>query len=139
MITYCSDPPEDNKFAALFETTGWSENYHAAPNDFSVAFANSWYTLSAYDDTQLVGFGRIVSDRVLHAMIYELIVLPEYQSKGIGGEILDRLVRHCQEAGIRDIQLFCAAGKRPFYEKRGFAARQENAPGMYYAGKEKLE
>ena len=139
MIIYSPELPDKCEFAALFETTGWSENYHASPDEFSTALANSWFTLSAYDDDLLVGFGRIVSDRVLHAMIYELIVLPQYQSMGIGAEILTRLVRHCQEAGIRDIQLFCAAGKRPFYEKRGFAARQENAPGMYYIGEEKVE
>jgi GNAT superfamily N-acetyltransferase len=139
VITYSSELPEENKFAVLFETTGWNEDYHTSPDEFSTAFANSWYTLSAYDGTRLVGFGRIVSDRVLHAMIYELIVLPAYQNQGIGGEILARLVHRCQQFGIRDIQLFCAAGKRPFYENRGFVARADNAPGMYYVGKVKAE
>jgi len=80
-----------------------------------------------------VGFGRLVSDGILHAMIYELIVLPEYQGKGIGGKILEKLVKKCKESDVRDIQLFCAAGQREFYEKRGFVARTEGAPGMQYA------
>jgi GNAT superfamily N-acetyltransferase len=62
----------------------------------------------------------------------EMIVLPAYQGQGIGGEILRRLVGKCQQAGIRDIQLFCAHGKRAFYEKRGFFARPDDAPGMQY-------
>ena len=31
---------------------------------------------------------------------------------------------------IRDIQLFCAKGKRKFYEKYDFMARSEEEPGM---------
>ncbi len=136
-MIFCTEVPEKQVFFTLFETTGWNTNYQTNPDELYQAAANSWYTLAAYDDDQLVGFGRIVSDRLLHAMIYELIVSPAYQNQGIGGEILSRLVLHCQEAGIRDIQLFCAAGKRQFYEKRGFAARQNDAPGMYYVGVEK--
>jgi GNAT superfamily N-acetyltransferase len=65
-------------------------------------------------------------------MIYELIVLPEYQGQGIGGKILEKLVRKCREDGVRDIQLFCVRGKRDFYEKRGFTVRFNDAPGMQY-------
>ena len=65
-------------------------------------------------------------------MIYDLIVRPDYQMRGIGGRILERLVDQCLRLGVRDIQLFCARGKRAFYEKRGFAARPDDAPGMQY-------
>jgi GNAT superfamily N-acetyltransferase len=67
-------------------------------------------------------------------MIYEMIVAPEYQGRGIGAQILDQLLHRCREAGIHDIQLFCARGKRGFYEKYGFVARPDDAPGMQYAG-----
>jgi GNAT superfamily N-acetyltransferase len=132
MIHYHAERPEVDQFAALFETTGWNQIYGASPADLARALDHSWYMLAAYDGARLVGFGRVVSDLVLHAMIYDLIVLPEYQSRGIGGQILEQLVLHCQEAGIRDIQLFCARGKREFYEKRGFIVRPEDAPGMQY-------
>ncbi len=65
-------------------------------------------------------------------MIYDLIVAPDYQRQGIGGEILDRLVKRCQEVHIREIQLFCARGKHEFYEQHGFEARPDDAPGMQY-------
>jgi len=65
-----------------------------------------------------------VTDQVLHAMIYDLIVDPGYQRQGLGSQVLDRLVARCQEANIRDIQLFCARGKQAFYEKHGFVIGQ---------------
>lgn len=80
----------------------------------------------------MVGFGRIVTDGVLHAMIYDMIVDPAFQGQGVGTKILCMLVRWCNEAHIRDIQLFCARGKRAFYEKNGFVSRSDDAPGMQY-------
>jgi GNAT superfamily N-acetyltransferase len=132
MIEYRTDIPDQGQFFALFGTTGWNSNYKATPQQLSDMLAHTWYKVSAYDGGQLVGFGRVVSDLVLHAMIYDMIVAPDYQGQGIGGEILARLVGKCQQVGIRDIQLFCARGKRHFYEKRGFVARPDDAPGMQY-------
>ncbi len=87
-------------------------------------------TVSAYDEEKLVGFGRVVTDFVLHAMIFDMIILPAYQGQGIGTMVLEKLVKRCKDHGIRDIQLFCAKGKRGFYEKNGFEVRAEDAPGM---------
>ncbi|MBN1453618.1 MAG: GNAT family N-acetyltransferase [Anaerolineales bacterium] len=131
-LEFCTDIPAHDQFWELFQTTGWNENYQLSPDDLMRALRSSWYVLSAYDGVRLVGFGRLVSDGVLHAMIYELIVLPEYQGQGVGGEILEKLVEKCRETGVRDIQLFCAQGKRDFYEKRGFVARPGDGPGMQY-------
>lgn len=131
-IDFRSEAPASDQFWELFQTTGWNQKYRLEPEELLGALRSSWYVLSAYEDGRLVGFGRLVSDGILHAMIYELIVLPEYQGQGIGGQILERLVGKCQEVGVRDIQLFCAVGKREFYEKRGFVARPDDAPGMQY-------
>jgi ribosomal protein S18 acetylase RimI-like enzyme len=128
-----SETPASDQFWKLFQSTGWNEKYGLSPDELMKALKSSWYVLSAYEGKQLVGFGRLVSDGIIHAMIYELIVLPEYQGQGIGGRMLEKLVKKCQESGVRDIQLFCAHGKREFYEKRGFVARPEDAPGMQYA------
>ena len=127
-----SELPDRDQFWKLFQTTGWNENYQLSPDEITQALRSSWYMLAAYDGDHLVGFGRLVSDGIIHAMIYELIVLPEYQGQGIGGKILEKLVEKCKESDVRDIQLFCARGKREFYEKRGFAARPNDAPGMQY-------
>jgi GNAT superfamily N-acetyltransferase len=122
--------PDKEKYYELFNTTGWNNEYKASPDELELANKNSWLTLSAYDGVKLVGFGRIVTDHVLHAMIFDMIILPEYQNKGIGTRILKRFVQRCKEKNIRDVQLFCAKGKRLFYEKNSFEARPDDAPGM---------
>jgi GNAT superfamily N-acetyltransferase len=130
-LRYQTFPPTPDEYFALFQTTGWNDEYHLTPHDLARALKGSAFMVSAYDDGRLVGFGRAVTDTV-HAMIYDLIVAPDHQRQGIGGEILDRLVRRCRDAHIRDVQLFCAQGKRAFYEQHGFVARPDDAPGMQY-------
>lgn len=122
--------PSEEQFWNLFQTTGWNEAFRLPPDRLIEAARASWFVLCVYDGDQLVGFGRLTSDTVMHAMIYDLIVVPEYQGKGIGAQILERLVEHCRTAGVYDVQLFCAYGKRGFYEKFGFTARPRGAPGM---------
>ncbi len=129
-ITLREELPDRDEYYSLFITTGWNEEYRASPEDLERGNRNSWLVLCAYDGDKLVGFGRVVTDFVLHAMIFDMIVLPDHQGQGIGTLILSRLVSRCREQNLRDIQLFCAKGKRAFYEVNGFEARPDDAPGM---------
>lgn len=131
-ITYSEITPAKNDIFELFETTGWNEAYKLTSDDLYVALEKSWYLVSAYQQRQIVGFGRIICDGKVHALILDLIVHPEFQHKGIGSNILDKLVKKCRQHQIRDIQLFCAKDYSGFYEKRGFVKRTDDAPGMEY-------
>jgi GNAT superfamily N-acetyltransferase len=131
-ITYKQHIPNIEDYFSLFESTGWNEEYKLTKEELSTTLDKSYYCISAYDGEKLIGFGRMMSDGILHAMIYEMIVYPVCQGRGIGREILNRLLAKCIENNIRDIQLFCAKGKRRFYEKSGFVARPDDGPGMDY-------
>jgi GNAT superfamily N-acetyltransferase len=131
-IHYRTDFPAPDALWTLFLTTGWNDEYHLSREELHRAVNNSWYTIAAYAGDRLAGFGRLVSDGVLHAMVYELITDPEFQNQGIGTAILDGLLKKCHESRIREIQLFSAKGKRSFYERRGFSVRPADSPGMQY-------
>ena len=133
-ITYQTTLPDPAQFAALFETTGWNNEYHCTQQELQAACQATWSAMSAYDDGQLVGYGGVISDGVIHALIVNLIVAPAYRGQGIGSVILAELVAKCRAAGVKDIQLFCARGKKGFYEKQGFVARPTEAPGMQFHG-----
>jgi GNAT superfamily N-acetyltransferase len=131
-ITYTDEMPDPQQYMRLFETTGWNKVYKVSLREFPKLLKKSWYVVSAYDKLELVAVGRLVSDGVLYAMIYDMIVDPSYQNKGVGTVILEKLVKRCEARGIRDIQLFSAKGKSSFYFKRGFIERPTDAPGMRY-------
>lgn len=129
-ITYTDTRPDSKAYHALFETTGWNSTYLVNAADLERALGHSHFIVAAYEETKLVGVGRVVSDGVLYAMIYDMIVAPSHQGQGIGTMILSRLIDKCHAAGIREIQLFSAKGKTLFYQKRGFIKRPADAPGM---------
>ncbi len=129
-LTYRTERPDAAAYFELFQTTGWNAKYAATPEELDRANRESWHLVAAYDGARLVAFGRVVSDTTLHAMIFDMIVHPDYQRRGIGSRILGMLVARCREARIRDIQLFCARGKEPFYARHGFERRPDDAPGM---------
>jgi GNAT superfamily N-acetyltransferase len=129
-IAYRAELPPREEYFKLFNTTDWNKEYRVSAEELEFVNKNSWYVVSAYHGKKLVGFGRVITDYLLHAMIYDMIILPGYQNRGIGTRILEMLVRKCKEHHIRDIQLFCAKGKRTFYKKNSFQARPDDAPGM---------
>ena len=129
-IAYHEQPPPATDYGRLFETTGWNTSYQASSQELHRAISDSWYVLSAYEKDRLVGFGRIISDGVLYALICDLIVNPACQGQGIGSTLLAKLIMHCRARDIRVIWLFAAKGKSAFYKKFGFQKRPLDAPGM---------
>ncbi len=131
-ITFRAELPSIDQFASLYATTGWNAASPLSSDELTQALQGSWYAVAAYDGDQLVGFGRLVGDAVMYAMVHDMIVAPDHQRQGIGAHILELLVNKCLEANVRDLQLFAARGKREFYEQRGFVVRPDHAPGMQY-------
>ena len=131
-IEYKNEIPSADSFFLLYQTTGWDEKGKKQVQQLHDAIGNSWYMVSAYSQNELIGCGRVISDGYLHAFITEMIIHPSYQRQGIGKVILNKLLQKCDNAGIRDIQLFCAKGKKDFYINNGFEERSSDAPGMQY-------
>ncbi|MBS4223112.1 GNAT family N-acetyltransferase [Lederbergia citrea] len=75
----------------------------------------------AIDDktNQVVGFITAISDGVLSAYIPFLEVLPEYKNKGIGKELVNRMLKELDD--IYMIDLCCDDNLVPYYEKFGMS------------------
>ena len=95
------------------------------------ALKNGLFNVSAICDGKVVGMGRLVGDGAMYWYLQEIVVLPEYQGKGIGKSIVNRLIEYIKSTAIPgtiiDIGLTAVKGKEPFYEKFGFSIR---ATGM---------
>ena len=71
--------------------------------------------ITAYDGTRLVGCLRILTDGYYFGTITELLVLPEYQNKGIGSNLLQ-----LAKANTPTMLYFGSQpGLEDFYEKNG--------------------
>ena len=66
---------------------------------------------------RVIGFMTALSDGVLSAYIPLLEVLPEYRSRGIGGELVRRMLARLRRLYMVD--LVCDADVQPFYARYG--------------------
>ena len=88
------------------------------------ALQNGLFNVCAVCDGKVVGMGRLVGDGALYWYVQEIVVLPEYQGKGIGKAIVRRLIEHIRRSAIPGTQahvgLIAVEGKESFYEQFGF-------------------
>ncbi len=88
------------------------------------ALQNGLMNVSALYNGELVGMGRLVGDGAMYWYLQEIIILPQFQRKGIGTMIVNHLVDYARENSttgkFTTIGGVSAKGKEPFYEKIGF-------------------
>jgi len=77
----------------------------------------SSYFVIAIDEktSKVVGFINSISDNIMSVYIPLLEVLPEYQKKGIGKELVKRVLNKFKNLYMVD--LTCDIETQPFYEK----------------------
>jgi len=88
------------------------------PEKLKIAAENSHTICSAYLNNAIVGFGRAISDGQYQSAIYDVVVLPEFQCKGIGKSIMAALLEKLPKAA--PVLIFSSPGKQEFYQKFGF-------------------
>ncbi len=87
-------------------------------------------------DNKTIGMARFVTDGGYAGLIIDVVVKPEYQSKGYGKQLIDSLLSYIKDRMLDGeemmIQLLSAPGKQAFYSKFGFKVKREVAEdGMY--------
>lgn len=119
ILNYTIAPPKDfNELLTMYESLGWN-SLELSVNELEQMCKQSWYAIYVFDDQKLVGMGRVISDGVITGIICGVCVLPEYQSKGIGKEIVEQLIRHCEQKRVIP-QLMCVEDLKYYYESIGF-------------------
>jgi ribosomal protein S18 acetylase RimI-like enzyme len=110
------------QLATLFVTAGWAWRAED-PVKLAAVVEGSRFVASAHDGARLVGFARAISDGVTNAYVTTVAVLPEYRGRGIGKEVVKRLLEG--RDSIRFV-LHANPAVQGFYRKIGF----EDAPDM---------
>ncbi len=96
----------------VFESVEWRKS----EKNIVQAFQNSYY-ITAYDGDKLIGFARAISDNCYYTNIFDVIVRPEYQGRGIGIKMMLMLK---EKFSGTYFFLTYTEGREKFYEKCGF-------------------
>jgi len=111
----------------LFHQAPWAKN--RTLEDATKMLRHSDVVLCAWDGDRLVGFGRVLTDFVYRATIWDVIVDQAYQKQGIGTELVRRILNHPR---LNQVELFWLCTRRPgFYEKLGFSSKEQT--GMVWS------
>ncbi len=118
------------EFNLLYDAVGWG----AYDNEISQkALSNNTYSVSVYDEDKIIGYGRIIGDGIVFLYIHDVMVLPEYQGKGIGTLIMKKLLEYIEILKEKNpylrTYLGASKGKEEFYKKFGFITRNEYGVG----------
>ena len=117
---------------SLYRSLGWSSA--EKPDALLAALANSHAVVSAWDGSELVGLGNTLSDGHLVVNYPHLLVRPEYQGKGIGKRIVERL-----KANYDDIHMHILVSDEKavaFFERAGFVKAGRTQSMWIYEGGE---
>ncbi|WP_028775940.1 GNAT family N-acetyltransferase [Shimazuella kribbensis] len=127
-IVYKENIPCASGLYQLYNTEQWNDFLKLPKETLHQTMVNSWYVLNAYDKDELIATGRVISDGFTIALITGLLVHPQHRNKGIGSEIMQRLIQKCQQSRLT-IQLFATDDLVSYYHRIGF---QPFANGLMY-------
>jgi len=124
MITFKENNKNIEEFNLLYDSVGWG-----AYNEKTLkkALDNTFYSISVYDTEKIIGYGRLIGDTICFIYVHDVMVIPEYQRKGIGTIIMQNLLEKINEIKKEnpDLRVYLGASKNreKFYEKFGFIKR----------------
>ncbi|XP_009774327.1 GCN5-related N-acetyltransferase 1, chloroplastic-like [Nicotiana tabacum] len=84
-----------------------------------------------------VAFARATGDGVFNAIIWDVVVDPNFQGIGLGKAVMERLVTELLGKGINNIALYSEPRVLGFYRPLGFVADPDGIRGMVYSRKKK--
>ena len=117
------------EYQLLRHTTDW---FQLEDNVVEKSLDNDLFALTVYEEERPVGMGRVVGDGAIYFYIQDIIVIPEYQGKGIGRLIMDNIEDWLSGASYENsfVGLMAAEGVSGFYERYGYLERPSSKPGM---------
>ena len=119
-MEYCKNTLCYDDYYRLRQSVGWMNFSEEQTREF---LKQNLYTVTAVDKSYTVAMGRLIGDGMYH-MVVDVVVQPEYQKRGIGTHIVNRLIEYVEGrvpiGGRASIFLAAEKGKEGFYEKIGF-------------------
>ena len=88
--------------------------------DLSRMLVGSQAVVSAWQGSDLVGFGRATSDGVFRAVLWDVLVEGEHQGRGLGRRIVEALLEEPALQGVERVYLM-TTNSAGFYEQLGFS------------------
>ncbi|EOB2763620.1 GNAT family N-acetyltransferase [Enterococcus hirae] len=104
---------------ALYTAVGWSA-YTKDIQQLAMGVQQSLKVITVWDEQQLIGLIRSVGDGETILYIQDLLVHPAYQNKGIGTQLIEKMVQAYPKVRQKVLLTENEQRTRRFYEKCQF-------------------
>lgn len=117
----------------LCDAVGWSRRplrkvKKAIEHSFLVA--SMWQVRG--NQRRLIGFARATSDHAFNATIWDVVVHPDFQGKGLGKALMKYVLKKLRSEEISNVTLFADPHVLDFYRSMGFISDPEGIKGMFW-------
>lgn len=127
VIKYYTDKKVNyERLISLFNEAGWNDKTEDMDR-LRAMVDNSQIVVTAWDDDEMIGFGRCTTDFVFNGQINNVVVDSKYRGKGIGKELITRILDNSKMVTY----MLRGQESEGFYKKLGF----EDAIGLVYRRK----
>jgi GNAT superfamily N-acetyltransferase len=117
----------------LCDAVGWSRR---PLRKVRKAMQHSFLVVSMWEEKgasrRLIGFARATSDHAFNATIWDVVVHPQAQGKGLGKALMNYMIKRLRQEDISNITLFADAEVVQFYNRLGFVPDPEGIKGMFW-------
>ncbi len=111
--------PEVEQIITLYESSG-IKRPTSDKERIARMFANSNVVITAWEGEKLVGVARALTDFSLCCYLSDLAVCREYQSKGIGKQLIEEVKKEIGVIEEISLLLLSAPSAMEYYPKVGF-------------------
>ncbi|MCD8873563.1 GNAT family N-acetyltransferase [Mammaliicoccus sciuri] len=108
--------PSNGDLQKLYLSVGW-DVYVKNNEDMTVLLKNACYFVTVWDNDQLLGLTRVISDDHSIAYVQDILIDPDYQGNGIGSNLLNMIKERFNH--VRQVVLMTDTSEKTinFYEK----------------------
>ncbi len=117
----------------LCDAVGWSRRPLRKVKkaiQYSFLVVSMWEQRGA--QRRLIGFSRATSDHAFNATIWDVVVHPDFQGKGLGKALMRQIIKKLRSEDISNITLFADPQVVDFYRNLGFMSDPEGIKGMFW-------
>ncbi len=116
----------------LYRVSGWSSAKR--PDELCAALRDCHALITAWEGPRLVGLANAISDGHLVVYFPHAVVHPDYQRRGIGRQMMQRLVARYTD--FHQLVLIADGDACGFYQRLGFTRAGRTEPMWIFSGTE---
>lgn len=128
--TISYEPPNPKAYIDLRIAGGLSSK---SLEGATVGLKNGLFTVSIYEDTELIGLGRVIGDGGTTLHVVDVVVKPSHQGQGLGKRIMKEITQYLDDNAYPGtyVSLIADAPADHLYKQFGFEYTYPNSYGMY--------